>query len=66
MEVHFSPEQEAQLSQIANYAGTRVEQLLKEAALRMVERMVEEDAQIRAGIHPEFRWTEATDNLEHP
>jgi predicted transcriptional regulator len=46
MEVHFSPEQEAQLSQIANYSGTPAEQLVKQAALRLVE----EDAEIRAGI----------------
>ena len=46
MEVHFSPEQEAQISQIANYHGTPAEQLVKQAALRLVE----EDAEIRAGI----------------
>jgi hypothetical protein len=46
MEVHFAPEQEAQLSQIANYNGTAAEQLVKQAALRLVE----EDAEIRAGI----------------
>jgi formylglycine-generating enzyme required for sulfatase activity len=30
MEVHFTPEQEAQLSQIADHSGTDTEQLVKE------------------------------------
>ncbi|MGA8429557.1 MAG: hypothetical protein WB729_07025 [Candidatus Sulfotelmatobacter sp.] len=38
MEVHFTPEQEAQLSQIASQAGTNAEQLVKKAALRLLER----------------------------
>jgi hypothetical protein len=38
MEVQFTPEQEARLSQIANYNGTPAEQLVKQAALRLVER----------------------------
>jgi predicted transcriptional regulator len=37
MEVHFSPEQEAQISQIARHSGTAAEQLVKDAALRLVE-----------------------------
>ena len=39
MEVYFSPEQEAQLSQIAAQAGTDTERLVKEAALRLVVRV---------------------------
>ena len=46
MEVYFSPEQEAQLLQIATYSGTDTEQLVKEAALRLVE----EDKQFRAAV----------------
>lgn len=46
MEVHFTPEQEAQLSQIANHSGTDSEQLVKEAALRLLE----EDMRFRAGV----------------
>jgi predicted transcriptional regulator len=46
MEVQFTPEQEAQISQIANYNGTRAEQLVKQTVLRMVE----EDAAFRAGV----------------
>jgi predicted transcriptional regulator len=46
MEVHFTPEQEAQLSQIASHAGTDAEHLVKDAALRLVE----EDAKYRAAV----------------
>jgi hypothetical protein len=44
MEVHFTPEQEAQLSQIASRAGTDTERLVKDVALRLLER----DARFRA------------------
>ena len=37
MEVHFTPEQEAQLAQIASNAGTATEQLVKEVVLRLLE-----------------------------
>jgi hypothetical protein len=46
MEVHFTPEQEAKLAQIANSAGTNAERLVKEAALRLLE----EDARVRAAV----------------
>ena len=46
MEVHFTPEQEAQLSQIATNAGTDAELLVKEAALRLLQ----EDAHFRAAV----------------
>ena len=38
MEVHFTPEQEAQLSQIARHAGTDAEDLVRDAALRLLRR----------------------------
>ena len=38
MEVQFTPEQEAQLAQIATQAGTDAERLVKDAALRLLER----------------------------
>jgi predicted urease superfamily metal-dependent hydrolase len=41
MEVHFTPEQEAQLARIASKAGTDPEHLVKDAALRL---LVEEEA----------------------
>jgi hypothetical protein len=37
MEVHFTPEQEAQLAQIAANAGTDAERLVKDAVLRLLE-----------------------------
>jgi hypothetical protein len=37
MEVHFTPEQEAQLAQIAASAGTDPEALVKDAATRLLE-----------------------------
>ena len=46
MEVHFTPEQEAQLSQIASHAGTDTERLVKDAVLRLLE----QDARFRAGV----------------
>ena len=46
MEVHFTPEQEAKLSEIANQAGTDAEHLVKIVALRLLER----DARFRAAV----------------
>jgi len=37
MGVHFTPKQEAQLSQIASHSGTDTEQLVKAAPFRLVE-----------------------------
>lgn len=50
MEVHFTPEQEAQLSRIATHAGTDNEHLVKDAALRLVEERNRFSANIREGI----------------
>jgi len=36
MEVHFTPEQETQIAQIAASAGTDPERLVKDAALRLL------------------------------
>ncbi len=46
MEVHFTPEQETQLEKIAAEAGTDTEELIKSAALRLLE----EDARFRAAV----------------
>ncbi|MEO8724991.1 MAG: hypothetical protein ABI383_02605 [Acidobacteriaceae bacterium] len=46
MEVHFTPEQEDQLSQIAANAGTHAEWLVKNAALGLLK----EDARFRAAV----------------
>jgi hypothetical protein len=37
VEVHFTPEQEAKLAQLANTAGTDAKSLVKDAALRLLE-----------------------------
>jgi predicted transcriptional regulator len=46
MEVHFTPEQEARLSKVASRAGTDVERLVKDAALRLLE----QDNRFRAAV----------------
>ena len=46
MEVHFTPKQEAQLSQIADHTGTLAAHLVKDAALRLLE----EDGRFRAAV----------------
>jgi predicted transcriptional regulator len=46
MELHFTPEQEAKLAQIATQEGTDAERLVREAALRLLE----EDARFRAAV----------------
>ncbi|MGA2136597.1 MAG: hypothetical protein ABSH50_30270 [Bryobacteraceae bacterium] len=46
MEVQFTPEQQAQLARIAIKSGTEPEQLVKDAALRLLE----EDAGFRAAV----------------
>ena len=50
MEVDFTPEQEAQLAQIASKAGTDAERLVKEAALRLLQEDVRFRAAVREGI----------------
>ena len=46
MQLHFTPEQEAQRAQIAATAGTDAERLVKDAALRLLE----EDTRFRAAV----------------
>ena len=50
MEVHFTPDQEAQLSQIASHAGTDTEHLVKNAALRLVEETARFRVAVREGL----------------
>jgi predicted transcriptional regulator len=61
MEVHFTPEQEAQLSQIANYSGTNTEQLVKDAALRLLQ----DDAHFREGVERGIAAAERGEFVEH-
>ena len=46
MEVHFTAEQEAQLALIATREGLNPQELVKDAALRLLQ----EDQEIRTGI----------------
>jgi len=46
MELHFTPEQEAHLAQIATQETADAEQWVKDAALRLLE----EDARFRAAV----------------
>ena len=46
MEIHLNPDQEARLSRIALYAGRKAEELVVDAALRLLE----EDAAFRAAV----------------
>ena len=50
MEVHFTPEQEARLAQIATKSGTDSEHLVKDAALRLLEDEAHFRAAVREGI----------------
>ena len=50
MVVDFTPEQEAQLSLIAAYAGTDTAHLVKNAALRLLERKQSFRTAVREGL----------------
>lgn len=50
MEVHLTPEQEAQLHQLANRAGKNPGQVLQEA----IDRFLNEDAAFRAAVREGF------------
>ena len=61
MEVHFTPEQEAQLSRIASATGTDAEQFVKNAMLRLVE----EDMKFRAATQRGIDQADRRELLEH-
>jgi predicted transcriptional regulator len=50
MNVHFTPEQEAQLFQIAIKEGTDPERLVQDAALRLLQQDARFRAAVREGI----------------
>jgi predicted transcriptional regulator len=50
MEVHFPPEVEVQLQQLAASTGTNAEQLVKDAALRLLQQDADFRAAVRKGI----------------
>ncbi len=69
MEVHFTPEQEARLAQIATDAGTDAERFVKDAVLRLLEgaagfrpvppgSVVADMPALRACVKPDYEsWT---------
>ena len=61
MQVEFSPEQESQLSDIAQHTGIDAEQLVKQAALRLLE----EDARFREGVERGLAAASRGDFVEH-
>jgi predicted transcriptional regulator len=61
MEVDFTPEQEAQLAKVAQYVGTDTEHLVKHAALRMLD----EDAEFRAGVRRGIEQADRGELIEH-
>lgn len=61
MEVHFTPEQEAQLSQIARNSGIDTEHLVQDAALRLVD----EDARFRAAVRRGIEQADRGELLDH-
>lgn len=50
MEVHFTPEQESRLLQIARHAGIEPERLVKDAALRVLEEETHFRTAVREGV----------------
>lgn len=61
MEVYFTPEQEAQLSHLAEYAGIGPEHLVKDAALRLLK----EDEHFRAAVHKGIASADRGEFVEH-
>jgi predicted transcriptional regulator len=46
MEVRFTPEEEARLTKVARHEGVHLDELVRDAALRLLE----DDARFRAGV----------------
>ncbi len=63
MELHFTPEQEAQLAQVAQHAGKPVEQCLTDAALAMLRERDVFLAAVEEGIAA-ADWGELIDDEE--
>ena len=62
MEVHFTPEQEARLAQIAIQTGKRhAEQLVKDYALRLLE----QDARFLAAVEKGIEQADHGEFIEH-
>jgi len=55
MEVHFTPEQEAQLAELASNAGTDAERLVQGAVLRLLEGTTDQHAVSPGSVVAEMR-----------
>jgi hypothetical protein len=55
MEIHFTPEQQAKLAQIATRAGTDTERLVKGAILRLLEESTDSPGAPPGGVVAEMR-----------
>jgi predicted transcriptional regulator len=60
MEVRFTPEEEERLTKVAEQEGVRPEELVKDAALRVLE----EDARFRAGVRKGIEQAERGELIE--
>jgi predicted transcriptional regulator len=60
IQVNFTPEQEAQLAQLATESGTDAEHLVKDVALRLLE----EDARFRAAVREGIAQADRGDFIE--
>jgi predicted transcriptional regulator len=61
MEVHFTAEQEERLASIATREGVDPQELVKDAALKLLE----DDAQFRAGVRKGIEQADRNDFIEN-
>jgi predicted transcriptional regulator len=59
MEVHFTPEQEAQLAAIASTTGTDLEEFVRDAALRLLS-----DTAFRVAVREGIRQADAGELID--
>jgi predicted transcriptional regulator len=62
MEVRFTPEQEARLTEVASATGKDAELLVKDAALRLLD----EDARFRAAVREGIAQADRGEFIEEP
>jgi predicted transcriptional regulator len=60
MEVRFTPEEEARLAKIATQEGVDAEELVKDAALRLLE----DDARFRASVRKGIEQADRSEFIE--
>jgi len=62
MEIHFTPEQEAQLSEAALLSGKATEQLVRDAALRFAQ---DQEAEFLAAVEEGIADADAGNFVDH-